>query len=105
MRANAVLKSARISAFKCREVTREIQGLSVANAFDVLDSTPRKAARLIEKVLKSAVANAEHNASLRAESLVVELAVVNVFTPSNEYLYAVIAEPPVFDCVNAIDAC
>jgi large subunit ribosomal protein L22 len=76
MRANAVLKSARISAFKCREVTREIQGLSVANAFDVLDSTPRKAARLIEKVLKSAVANAEHNASLRAESLVVELAVV-----------------------------
>jgi len=74
MRANAVLKSARISAFKCREVTREIQGLSVANAFDVLDSTPRKAARLVEKVLKSAVANAEHNASL--ESLVVELAVV-----------------------------
>lgn len=70
------MKSARISAFKCREVTREIQGLSVANAFDVLDSTPRKAARLVEKVLKSAVANAEHNASLRAEALVVELAVV-----------------------------
>jgi len=76
MRAKAIYKTARISAFKCREVTREIQGQSVATAFDILSSTSRKAARLVEKVLRSAVANAEHNSSLRADALVVELAVV-----------------------------
>jgi large subunit ribosomal protein L22 len=72
----SIYKGARLSAFKCREVTREIQGLSVSNALDILVQTPRKAARLVEKTLKSAIANAEHNANLRAEKLVVKEAVV-----------------------------
>jgi large subunit ribosomal protein L22 len=72
----SIYKGARLSAFKCREVTREIQGLSVSNALDLLTHTPRKAARLVEKTLRSAVANAEHNANLRADRLVVREAVV-----------------------------
>src|SRR4051812_21210158 len=76
MQIRAIYRGARISAFKCREVTREIQGLPVAAALDVLTFTARKAARLVEKTLKSAIANAENNNRLRADKLVVQEAVV-----------------------------
>jgi large subunit ribosomal protein L22 len=76
MQIRSIYRGARISAFKCREVTREIQGLPVAAALDLLAFTPKKAARLVEKTLKSAVANAENNNSLRADTLVVQEAVV-----------------------------
>lgn len=59
-----------------REVTREIQGLPVSAALDVLAFTPKKAAFLINKTLKSAIANAENNANLKADGLVVKEAVV-----------------------------
>ena len=59
-----------------REVTREIQGLPVSAALDLLAFTPKKAALLIGKTLKSAVANAENNANLKADGLVVKEAVV-----------------------------
>jgi large subunit ribosomal protein L22 len=76
MEVKAIYRHARISAFKAREVTREIQGLPVAAALDLLAFTPKKAAFLINKTLKSAIANAENNANLKAESLVVREAVV-----------------------------
>jgi len=76
MEIRSIYKGARLSAFKCREVTREIQGLSVSNALDLLANTSRKAARLVEKTLKSAIANAENNNNLRADKLVVKEAVV-----------------------------
>jgi large subunit ribosomal protein L22 len=76
MEIRSIYKGARLSAFKCREVTREIQGLSVSNALDLLANTSRKAARLVEKTLKSAVANAENNNNLRADKLIVKEAVV-----------------------------
>ena len=76
MQIKSIHRGARISAFKAREVTREIQGLPVAAALDVLAFTPRKAAVLISKTLKSAVANAENNNNLRAERLVVKEATV-----------------------------
>ncbi len=76
MQIRSIYRGARISAFKCREVTREIQGKSVADALDILTFTPRKAARLVEKTLKSAIANAEHNNNVRAAKLVVKEAVV-----------------------------
>ncbi len=59
-----------------REVTREIQGLPVSAALDVLAFTPKKAAFLIGKTLKSAVANAENNANLKPDGLVVKEAIV-----------------------------
>ena len=76
MQIRSIYRGAHISAFKCREVTREIQGKTAAAALEILTFTPRKAARLIEKTLKSAIANAEHNNRLRAETLVVQEAVV-----------------------------
>jgi large subunit ribosomal protein L22 len=76
MEVRSIYKYARISPFKVREVTREIQGLSVSAALDILAFTPKKAAFLINKTLKSAIANAENNANLKADGLVVKEAVV-----------------------------
>ena len=76
MQIKSIYRGARISAFKCREVTREIQGLPVAAALDILAFTPKKAATLVAKTLKSAVANAENNNNLRADRLVVQEATV-----------------------------
>ena len=76
MEVRSTYKYARISPFKVREVTREIQGLPVSAALDVLAFTPKKAAFLIGKTLKSAVANAENNANLKVDGLVVKEAVV-----------------------------
>ena len=76
MQIISIYRGARISAFKAREVTRAIQGLPVAAALDILAFTPRKAAPMVAKALKSAVANAENNNSLRADKLVVQEATV-----------------------------
>ncbi len=76
MQIKSIYRGARISAFKAREVSRAIQGLPVAAALDLLAFTPRKAAAMIAKTLKSAVANAENNNNLRADKLVVQEATV-----------------------------
>jgi large subunit ribosomal protein L22 len=76
MEVRSTYKYARISPFKVREVTREIQGLPVSAALDLLAFTPKKAAFLINKTLKSAIANAENNANLKPDGLVVKEAVV-----------------------------
>jgi len=72
MQIQSTTKYARISAFKAREVAREIQGLPVATALDIVAFSPKKAAVLIAKTLKSAIANAENNNNLRADTLVVK---------------------------------
>ncbi|MFA7233046.1 MAG: 50S ribosomal protein L22 [Terrimicrobiaceae bacterium] len=76
MQVKSIYKFARISAFKAREVTREIQGLPATDALDILRFTPKKAALLVIKTLKSAIANAENNNNLNAADLVVQEAVV-----------------------------
>jgi len=76
MQVKSIYRHAKISAFKAREVTREIQGLPASDALDVLQFTPKKAAGLITKTLRSAIANAENNNNLRLENLVVQEAVV-----------------------------
>jgi large subunit ribosomal protein L22 len=76
MEIRSTFRYARISPFKAREVTREIQGLPVSAALDLLAFTPKKAAFLIAKTLKSAIANAENNANLKPDGLVVKEAVV-----------------------------
>ncbi len=55
----------RVSARKARLVLDQIRGKPVAEALATLEYTPRAAARLVEKVLRSAVANAEHNHQVR----------------------------------------
>ncbi len=76
MQVSSTYRYAKISPFKAREVTREIQGLPVSAALDLVAFSPKKAAALINKTLKSAVANAENNANLRVDSLVVKEAIV-----------------------------
>jgi large subunit ribosomal protein L22 len=76
MLVKSTYRFAKISAFKAREVTRAIQGLPASDALDLLRFTPKKAAVLILKTLKSAIANAENNNSLNAADLVVKEAVV-----------------------------
>jgi large subunit ribosomal protein L22 len=76
MQVTSTYRFARISAFKAREVTREIQGHSASEALDLLTFSPKKAALLVKKTLKSAIANAENNAELKVDTLLVKEAVV-----------------------------
>ena len=67
----ATAKWVRSSARKARLVTDEIRGLSVPEARTVLAFSSRAVAREVEKVLRSAVANAEANHGLRGDELIV----------------------------------
>jgi large subunit ribosomal protein L22 len=73
----AVAKWVRMSPRKARLVAEHIRGRSVPEARTVLAFTPRAAAREIEKVLRSAVANAEANHNLAGDELVVASAFVD----------------------------
>ncbi len=75
MEVKAIYRYVRMSAFKLRDVTREIQGKQVAAALDIVAFSPKKAAFFVQKTLKSAIANAENNHNLRSEKLVVKEAV------------------------------
>ena len=61
MEAKAVAKYVRIAPRKVRVVMNLIRGKNVADAFAILKFTPKVGSDVIEKVLKSAVANAENN--------------------------------------------
>ena len=65
MLAVARARFVRVSARKARLVLDKIRGKPVGEALATLSFTPRAAARLVEKVLRSAVANAEHNHQVR----------------------------------------
>ena len=75
--AKATAKTVRIPARKARLVIDLIRGKKVADALGILKFTPRKGAYLIEKVLNSAIANAENNFDLDVEDLYVSEAYVN----------------------------
>lgn len=65
MQTKAVARYIRVSPRKAGLVLREVQGRSVGDALAFLQYTRRTAARLVEKVLRSAIANAEHNHQVR----------------------------------------
>ena len=76
MQVLSIHRYAKISPFKAREVTREIQGKPALDALAELKLVPKKAAPLILKVLKSAIANAENNNHLSPKVLVIKEAVI-----------------------------
>ncbi|KJY62845.1 50S ribosomal protein L22 [Bombilactobacillus mellifer] len=75
--AKAVAKTVRIAPRKARLVVELIKGKTVAEALAILQFTPRAGSPIVAKVLKSAIANAEHNYDLDAQNLVVSEAYVN----------------------------
>src|SRR5699024_8616799 len=85
--AKAVVKSARIAARKVRLVVDLLRGKDVGEAMSILRHTQRGASTVVEKVLNSAIANAEHNYELDPENLIVsevyvgEGATLNRFRP------------------------
>jgi large subunit ribosomal protein L22 len=74
MEVQAITRYAHMSPKKMREVVCLIQGRKAPEAVEYLALIPRKSARLIAKTLKSAIANAENNANLSADNLVVKSA-------------------------------
>ena len=76
MEVKSTSKYVRLSPKKARDVAREIQGLPVSSALDILNFTPKKAAQLIGKTLKTAIADAENNFSLDTNKLVIKEAVI-----------------------------
>ncbi|MDR3564692.1 MAG: 50S ribosomal protein L22 [Negativicutes bacterium] len=75
--AKAIAKYIRIAPRKVRIVIDLIRGKSVGEAFAILKFTPKVASEVIEKVLKSAVANAEHNYDMNSDKLFVAAAYVD----------------------------
>ncbi len=76
-RPKAKVSYARVSPTKAKIVLDTIRGKDVASAIGILAYTPRNGARIIEKVLKSAVANAENNNGLDPAKLFVQEAYAN----------------------------
>ncbi|WP_363320350.1 50S ribosomal protein L22 [Ferrovum sp.] len=69
MNVQATLRGVHLSAQKGRLVADQVRGLGVAKALDVLNFSPKKGAKIIKKVLESAIANAEHNLGLDVDEL------------------------------------
>jgi len=76
MEAKAQAKMIRISSRKVKLVIDLIRGKQVGEAFAILKLTPKAASPMVEKVLRSAVANAEHNNNMDIEKLYVKEAYV-----------------------------
>ena len=77
MEAKAIAKNIRMSADKSRLVINLIRDKKVDEAMSILKNMNNKSARVIEKVLTSAVANAENNHNMKKENLYVSKAYIN----------------------------
>ncbi len=78
MEASATYKYVRISPQKARLVVDQIRGKSVSEAFSILNFTKKRVTRDLEKILRSAVSNAEQKSEhLDVDDLVVSRAFVN----------------------------
>ena len=77
METKAILRGVRLSEQKGRLVADLVRGKSVEQALNILTFSPKKGAKIIKKVVESAIANAEHNDgadidALRVKSIYVE---------------------------------
>lgn len=77
MEISAKLSNAPMSAQKARLVGDQIRGLPVEKALNLLKFSSKKAAGIMQKVLESAIANAEHNESADIDELIVTTVFVN----------------------------
>ena len=77
MNATAKLRGARISAQKVRLVADQVRGMPVEKAEQLLAFSTKKAARIMKKVLLSAIANAEHNDGADIDELSISAVMVD----------------------------
>jgi large subunit ribosomal protein L22 len=82
MQVSAKLFGVRLSAQKGRLIADQVRGLKVDRALNILTFAPQKAAKIMKKVLESAIANAEHNAGADVD----ELRVSTVYVEKGEML-------------------
>ena len=82
METQATLRGVRLSAQKGRLVADQIRGMPVGRALDLLAFSPKKGAKIIRKVLESAIANAEHNDGADVD----ELKVTTIYVDKAETL-------------------
>ena len=75
--AKAVAKTIRIAPLKTRLIINLIRGKKVSEAYAILRNQPQKAARVIEKVLKSATSNAVNNFNMKEDNLFVKTCYVD----------------------------
>jgi len=73
----AEAKTLRITPLKVNRILKLIRGKKAVEGLTILQFMPHSAARYAEKVLKSAIANAEHNNKLNKENLVIATAIAN----------------------------
>lgn len=77
MEAKAIARYVRISPRKVRVVVDLVRGKRVDEALAILRHTPKRAAEVVGKVIKSAAANAEHNLDMAKDNLYVAEAYVD----------------------------
>ena len=76
METKAVLRGVRLSAQKGRLVADQVRGRPVEQALNILAFSPKRGAKIIRKVVESAIANAEHNDGADIDALKVKLITV-----------------------------
>jgi large subunit ribosomal protein L22 len=77
MEVKAVAKYMRISPNKVRQLVGAVKGKPVEKALDMLKFMPQKAAGIVEKVVRSAVANADQNPDIDVDLLVIRNVIVD----------------------------
>ena len=77
MEAIAIMKYAKISAQKARLIADQVRGLPVGRATNLLTFSTKKAGKLVNKVLASAIANAENNLGADVDELKISKVFVN----------------------------
>jgi len=73
----AYLHSVRIAPKKANLIAKLVRGLTVPDAVEALRTTNKKGARIVEKLLLSAIANASHNDKQDAQMMIVKTIIVN----------------------------
>ena len=72
MAVKAVSKYVRISPQKVRRIVQDIKGKPVETGLDMLKFMPQKAAGIVEKTIRSAVANADQNPAIDVDTLIIQ---------------------------------
>ncbi len=77
MKVSATAKYVKMSPIKLKPVADLVRGKNLGEALTILKFTPGKGAELVEKVVKSAAANAENNLDMNPDDLIVETIIIN----------------------------